>query len=192
LGGREGPGASGQPPRTSQGDERRARQKRAWSVALGDEIKIQLRQYTLSDPYFRLGDLDRNRHRSIGRAFDHFEESELWMEYSSQSEDRRQNGRQRRAGTPLRSLCAGGASCTDGLCRADLLRLSADVDGSECAARANVCIRSNMAGFGPRCSGSIGPAVGAVVLGCPFTGRTKLSSGEFAILPKAKLARLEP
>src|SRR6059058_5269953 len=81
LGGQEGLGASGQPPRTSQ----------------GDEVKIHLRQYTLSDPCFRLGNLDRNRHRSIGRAFDCFEESELWMEYSSQSEDRWENSLQRRA-----------------------------------------------------------------------------------------------
>ena len=67
------------------------------------------------------------------------------MEYSSQSEDRWQNGRQRGAGTPLRSLRVGGASYAERVGRA---KLSADVDGAERAARTNVRIHGNTAEHG--------------------------------------------
>ena len=82
---------------------------------------MHLRQYTLSDSRFGLRNLEYEHRRSTGRAFDCFEVTELWMEYSSQSEDRWQNGRQRRAGAALRSPCAGGQSCIDGLGRAKLI-----------------------------------------------------------------------
>jgi hypothetical protein len=101
--------------RNPEVDERSARQKRVRSVASAHEAKIHLRQYTLSDSRFRLRNLEWEYRRSTGRAFDCFEVTELWMEYSSQSEDRWQNGRQRCAGTALRSLCAGGPSRIDRL-----------------------------------------------------------------------------
>ena len=51
------------------------------------------------------------------------------MEYSSQSEDRWQNGR---AGTPLRSLCAGGTSCIGRVSRVKRILLRADIHSAEC------------------------------------------------------------
>ncbi len=128
-------------------DERGASQKQVTSVTSGHEVKIHLRHHTLSDCCYRKRRFNRNRRRSVGWASYCFEGSELWMEFSAQYSDRWQNGRQPCAGTPLRSLRASGASCTDGLGRAKLLRLSANDDGAERAARANICIHSNMAGY---------------------------------------------
>jgi len=122
MAGRETRPASGHSTtRNPEVDERSARQKRVRNVVSGDEVKIHFRQYTLSDSCLRLRNLDRNWRRSARWALDCFEESELWMEYSSQPEDRWQNGRQRCAGTTLRSLCAGGPSRIDGLGRAKLI-----------------------------------------------------------------------
>ena len=78
--------------RNPEVDERSARQKRVRSVASAHEAKIHLRQHTLFDSCFRLRNLEWEHRHSTGRAFDCFEVTELWMEYSSQSEDRWQNG----------------------------------------------------------------------------------------------------
>src|SRR4029077_12384951 len=115
------PASGNSTTRNTEVDERSARQKRVRSVASAHEAKIHVRQYTLSDSCFRLRNLEWEHRRSTGRALDCFEESELWLEYSSQSEDRWQNGRQRCAGAPLRSPCAGGQSCIEGLGRAKLI-----------------------------------------------------------------------
>jgi hypothetical protein len=85
------------------------------------EVEIHLCRQTLFDFCFRLRNLDRNCRQSVGWASHRFEESDLWMEHSSQSKDRWQNGRQRRAGATLRPLCAARAPCIDGLGRAKLI-----------------------------------------------------------------------
>ena len=78
-----------------------ARKERVRSVASGHEAKIQLRQYTPLDSCFCLHILDRSCRRSIGRASDCFEGSELWMEFVSPSSDRRKNRRERGTRPPL-------------------------------------------------------------------------------------------
>ena len=87
------------------------------------EIASYLRHRTLCTSRFCLRNLDRNRRHSAGWASHRFEESDLWMEHSSQSKDRWQNGGQRRAGATLRPLCAARAPCIDGLGRAKLILL---------------------------------------------------------------------
>jgi hypothetical protein len=164
LGGREGLGASGQPPRTSQGNERPARQKRVRSVASGDEVKIRLRHQPPPDSCFRLRNLEWEHRRSIGRAFDCFEVTDLWMEHSSKSQDRWQNGRQRRAGSTLRSRCASRSSRINGRSSAKLILLLSGIYCAERPSRANIRIHGIMGWLQPCCSDSISASSWPTVL----------------------------
>jgi hypothetical protein len=136
----------------------------AKSVASGHEVKIHLRQYTLSDSCFCLRSLHRNRRRSIGWAFDHYEGSKLWMEYSSQSQNRWQNRCQRCAGTTLRSLCAGGASCIDRVGRPQHILFLPNIDCAERPLRAHIRVHGIMGWIESCCSRPISPAPGATIL----------------------------
>ena len=86
------------------------------------------------------------------------------MEHRSQSKDRWQNGRQRRAGTPLRSRSDGGASCIDCVGRAKLILLRADVDCAERSLRANIRIHGSVGWVESRRSRPISFASGATLL----------------------------
>lgn len=125
---------------------------------------MRLRQYTLSDSCFRLRNLDRNRRRSIGWAFDRYAKRELRMEHRSQSKDRWQNGRQRRSGATLRPLCAARAPCINGLGRAKYILLCTDINCAERPFRTDLRIHGVMGRLESRGSNPISPASGTIVL----------------------------
>jgi hypothetical protein len=146
--------------RNPEVDERSAPKKRVRSVASAHEARIHLRQYTLSDSRFRLRNHEWGHRRSTGRAFGCFEVTDLWIEHSSQ----RQNGRQRRAGPPLRSRRASRPSRIKGRSGAKLILLLSDIYCAERPSRANIRIHGIMGWIESRRSRPISPASGASVL----------------------------
>ena len=112
-----------------------------------------------------------------GWASHHFEESDLWVEYRSQSKDRWQNRCQRRAGTPLRSPCAARAPCIDGLGRAKLILFRADIHCAEYPSRANLHIHGVMGWLESCCSHPVSPASGATGTNLRFRSSVLFLSG---------------